>query len=166
VNEETIRTMQGRQVKFGSPNGIKTLGTIVKINISKCKIRQDEDRNSRPIGTIWNVPFNLIYPADGNEVVIQQPVKKDLTDWWILDHEHEIHILMSIYNGLSPECLSCDGEASMSHVRTQRAKLERKLRAVFVLLDLTLDEGETYDCFDRLNKLKEAKTQTQEVKNG
>ena len=50
----------GEQVIFGTPNGAKTLGTVIKVNRKRCKVRQDEARNSRPVGTVWNVPPQLM----------------------------------------------------------------------------------------------------------
>ena len=56
----------GMKVFFGRPNGEKTLGTIVKVNRKKCKVRQEESRGfykNHPVGTVWVVPFSLISPV-------------------------------------------------------------------------------------------------------
>ena len=157
MNREQILPLQGKQILFGRPNGEKTLGTIMKVNVSKCKVRQDDSRGSvHPIGTIWTVPFELIYTIDANgqpivaasEPVIQEPV----SDFWIRNHKHELIILNRIYSNLSPEHLSCDGEAPMWRIRQQRAELERQLKAIFVLLGRRLDESEAYRCLDKLNE--------------
>lgn len=58
----------GMKVFFGRPNGEKTLGTVIKVNRKKCKVRQEEQRGmyrDHPIGTVWTVPFSLISPVDG-----------------------------------------------------------------------------------------------------
>ena len=50
------------QVYFGRSQGEKTLGTIIKINPTTLKVRQDESRGamkSHPVGTIWTVPFQF-----------------------------------------------------------------------------------------------------------
>lgn len=50
------------QVYFGRRQGEKTLGTILKINPTTLKVRQDESRGtmrSYPIGTVWTVPFQF-----------------------------------------------------------------------------------------------------------
>jgi hypothetical protein len=57
----------GQKVFFGRPNGEKTLGTVVKVNRKKCKIRQEEQRGQykdHRIGSVWTVPFSLIFPVD------------------------------------------------------------------------------------------------------
>lgn len=70
----------GQKVFFGRSFGEKTLGEIVKINPSKLKIKQLEDRGSiknYPVGTIWTVPPSLVSPVEGNQtapkVTIPEP---------------------------------------------------------------------------------------------
>lgn len=149
----------GQKVKFGRPQREKTLGTIIKVNIAKCKVRQDEERGNHRIGLVWNVPFSLIYALDGEP--IKQPaaitvVKEELTDFWIRNHEHELHILDRIFCSLSPENLTCDGETPHYVVIRLKAELERKLKAVTILLDgRILDEAETSECLEKLKKMKD-----------
>ena len=162
MDRASLLALQGKQILFGRPNGEKTLGTILKVNINKCNVRQDDMRGNagRPIGTIWRVPFEMIYARDasGNATVPPPaPVeKKPITDFWIMDNKHELHILNGIYGHLSPENLTCDGEASMAWVRKRRADLDRKLRACFVLLEREIDETECYQCIDRMKALEAA----------
>jgi hypothetical protein len=165
MDRATLLTFQNKQILFGRPHGEKTLGTIVKVNVNKCKVRQDDMRGNagRPIGTIWNVPFELIYIRDANGNATVPPpapvVKKPITDFWIMDHKHELNILDGIYGCLSPENLTCDGENPLWRVRQLRAELERKLRACFVLLEREVDEMECGDCMERMKKLEaEGKT--------
>jgi len=57
----------GMRVYFGRKNGEKTLGTVVKVNRSKVRIRQEESRGTYrdySVGTLWNVPFSLVWPVD------------------------------------------------------------------------------------------------------
>lgn len=54
----------GMQVTFGRTHGERTIGTVMKCNPKKAKVRQDEARGSHPVGTIWTVPYSLIH-ADG-----------------------------------------------------------------------------------------------------
>lgn len=52
----------GDKVVFGRTHGEQTEGTVIKVNPSKLKVRQDEVRGSlrlRPEGTIWSVPPSL-----------------------------------------------------------------------------------------------------------
>jgi len=56
----------GNQVLFGRTQGEKTHGTIVGFTRgNKAKVRQDEARGTHTVGTVWTVPTNLIFPADG-----------------------------------------------------------------------------------------------------
>lgn len=57
----------GMVVFFGRPNGEKTKGTVIKVNRTKCKIRQEESRGmyrDYSVGTVWTVPFTLMWPVD------------------------------------------------------------------------------------------------------
>ena len=52
----------GDQVLFGRGQGEKTLGTVVKVNRAKLKVRQDEARGQRrdyAVGSVWTVPPSL-----------------------------------------------------------------------------------------------------------
>jgi co-chaperonin GroES (HSP10) len=52
----------GDKVTFGRLAGEQTLGTVIKVNSVKLKVRQDETRGALrtyPIGTIWTVPPSL-----------------------------------------------------------------------------------------------------------
>jgi len=55
----------GQKVMFGRTSGEKTLGTIVGINGKSVKVRQDEARGGRPVGTEWRVAPSFIYPLNG-----------------------------------------------------------------------------------------------------
>lgn len=55
----------GQQVRFGRRNGEKTLGTVVKVNPRRLKIRQDESRGGHPVGTLWTVTASLCTPVSG-----------------------------------------------------------------------------------------------------
>ena len=55
----------GQKVVFGRANGEKTLGTVVAVNAKSIKVRQDEARGSKPVGTVWGVAPSLVRPLDG-----------------------------------------------------------------------------------------------------
>lgn len=60
--------IKGQEVLFGRPNGEKTRGEIVKLNPKKAKIKQLDNRGTHrnyPIGTVWAIPYSLIFPANG-----------------------------------------------------------------------------------------------------
>ena len=55
------------RVVFGRVDDEQTLGQIVKLNPARAKIRSLERREGREAGTIWNVPYELMEPADDTE---------------------------------------------------------------------------------------------------
>jgi hypothetical protein len=42
-----------------------------------------------------------------------------------------LETINTVYNHLSPECLSCDGELPLSTINAKRAKLNKQLRGLF-----------------------------------
>lgn len=54
----------GMRVVFGHPDGEQTLGTIIVVNPARAKIETLESRAGRPVGTRFNVPYELIQPAE------------------------------------------------------------------------------------------------------
>ena len=147
------------KVIFGRPNGEKTVATIIKINKSRLKVRQEEVRGSRPVGTIWSTPPELCTTLDGKSIsnsVKSAPAKSNEmpSDWWIKTNKNEIRVLFDLYMQLSPENISCDGEAPMSHVRYMTSLLNRKLKAMFVVLERELDEDMVYRCMEILDKVE------------
>lgn len=59
----------------------------------------------------------------------------------------------NIYNDLSPENLTCDGEASRSHVRRAYKRLQKELKKQFKMLGREVSEEESWDWY-RKNKKK------------
>ena len=70
----------GQKVMFGRENGEKTLGTIVGINAKSVKVRQDEARGGRPVGTEWRVAPSFVYPLEGAKVAAPAPQPMSSTD--------------------------------------------------------------------------------------
>lgn len=53
----------GDKVIFGRRRGEQTRGTVIKVNRTRIKIRQDESRGTMrdyPVGTIWTVAWGLV----------------------------------------------------------------------------------------------------------
>ena len=112
----------GDIVKFGRPNGEKTLGKVVKVNKTRAKIEQLEARGTQRVRAagVWNVPFSLIELADGIEAEPKAPRTRDeiLAD------------LQRIECQLSPENLFCDGERPVSQARRIERQLNRERAAL------------------------------------
>ena len=69
----------GDKVYFGRRQGEQTLGTVIKVNPTTLKVRQEESRGtmkSHPIGTPWTVPFMLASKV-GETAVSPAPVVAD-----------------------------------------------------------------------------------------
>lgn len=54
----------GDKVWFGRENGQHTMGEVVKINPTRIKVRQLEERSHYPVGTVWTVSPTLLRIAD------------------------------------------------------------------------------------------------------
>ena len=72
----------GMNVVFGTTryDGLKTRGTVVKINRAKAKIRTIDARGRHPVGAIWSVPYSFIDEVNSFGVV----VKDSLSDKFIV----------------------------------------------------------------------------------
>ena len=67
----------GQTVYFGRPNGEKTKGKVVKVNRTKVKVEQLEQRGTykaHPVGSVWTVPFKLIWTEDKPATVTRKLV--------------------------------------------------------------------------------------------
>lgn len=146
----------GMKVLFGRGNGTKTLGKILKCNPSKAKIETLEERgNGRGshVGAIWTVPYSLMEPdtqeiVNPGKVITVPPVKRPKLTFNPFQSGVEQHILQAIacvYNELSPENLSCDGECSISQIRAKQATLNRQLRGLQQAFGREVDEMEVFD---------------------
>lgn len=135
----------GDKVLFGRTHGETTLGTVVKVNRVKLKVRQDETRGTfraYPVGTVWNVPVSLCRktepgPAGWLVAVEPKPAPKRPEAEVLKD-------ILGVYCQLSPENLSCDGELPMAAVRRRAASLNARLQALFVELGRRVSESEVY----------------------
>jgi hypothetical protein len=144
---------KGQKVNFGRGNGEQTLGEVVKCNPTKAKVKQLESRGtmrSYPIGTVWTVPYSLMSPVDQNSTPTAQafpsPVPREKLVYSPFSEDNDLYnALLNVYAGLSPENLSCDGEASAAQVRQRRAVLERKKRGLLIALGREVDEADLYE---------------------
>ena len=125
----------GMKVMFGRTNGQKTLGEIVKVNSKNLKVKQLEQRGvqkNHRVGSVWNVPKSLCTPVN-DMMVGEKGVGKTFTPTPVSKRSDAeiIQELQGIECGLSPENLSCDGEASRTHImRTYRRLNRRKAQCI------------------------------------
>ncbi len=135
----------GDKVRFGRGRGEQTLGTVVKVNRAKLKVRQDEVRGRqriRPAGTIWTVPPSLCTKVSGSEATPKAPSKAALKA--ARSDAEIIADITRVYGNLSPENLWMDGEASRSYVQRRGAQLRQALRVLFAEIGREVTESEAY----------------------
>jgi len=133
----------GDKVVFGRPNGEQTLGTIVKVNRAKLKVRQDEVRGAqrlRPEGTVWGVPPSLCRLASGSSATPAAPVAPQAKR----PDAEIMRDISRVYGDLSPENLTCDGELRGQAVVRRAAALRAKLQGLFREIGRTVREEETW----------------------
>lgn len=121
----------GEVIFFGRDRGEKTKGEIIKLNPKRAKVKQLEGRGTNKahdVGTIWTVPYSLIDKIGEHGQPLpreEKPIEFD-----IFQDAVEVHILLAInaaYTALSPENLTCDGEAPHHMVRERQSTLNRQL---------------------------------------
>lgn len=137
----------GQKVMFGRENGEKTLGTIVGINAKSVKVRQDEARGGRPVGTEWRVHPSLVSPVDG--VAAPAPAASPAVTRRAEDAV--MRDILNAYSDLSPENLTCDGELRGRAVATRRAAINRRLAALQAELGRRVSEDEAWHWYTRKN---------------
>lgn len=132
---------KGMKVIFGngSANALLTLGEIVKCNPKCAKVKQLQQRGNNPIGTIWSAPYELLTPADEKR---QSALKAPLQYNPLMPYEDVMIVkaIDAVYNKLSPENLTCDGELADHIVRDKTRKLNVKLKRLFTVLGREVDE--------------------------
>lgn len=156
-----------KYVVFGLNHGEKTFGEIVKPNAVRCKVRILEQRGrgrGGEIGKVWTVAYSLIRPATADEInsykerattavhksaVPKTPIKTPHESPKFSPFDHQTNLIMEAilgcYGGLSPENLTCDGEASATWVRQQSTKLRNQLNHLQNALGFNVCESDAYD---------------------
>lgn len=131
----------GDTVRFGRPNGEKTLGKIVKIGrTGKYKIEQMEARGGHKLGAVWTVPPSLVYMTNGEKpAAAPKPPRSE---------DEIMEGFLDAYIGLSPENLSGDGELPRSSVQRKYRELQLELRALTKEFGRFVTETEAYDWAD------------------
>lgn len=150
----------GMVVEFGRQNGEWTKGEVVKINPTKAKIKTLETRGSGrgcAVGTVWSVPYSMMRSASGVSRedfptafgppgVVKSVSLADVPFPYNPFHEDNLimEAVVAIYNRLSPENLTCDGEKPRHQVVADRNRLERKLSHLFQALGRPVSESVAY----------------------
>jgi hypothetical protein len=157
----------GMKVVFGRGNGEKTLGEVVKVNPSKCKVKtlQDRGRNS-PAGAVWNVPYSLMTPAEVDFIDEANNLPRQPVEGLMVKGQEDLPLpvympygdarimeaIVDCYTSLSPEYLTADGERPMNQVILLRNKLNQRLRHLFQALGRPVSEQVAFDWSDERRK--------------
>ncbi len=137
---------------------------ILKINNKTARVKTLSGFRRYPAGTILNVGYLLLHPLGENgQVVPPVPVPPVKLTYHPFQDSIDVSILEAIsscYNNLSPENLTCDGEASRSHINQRAAKLHRQLKGLFYAFGREVGEMEALDWemskrdYEEKNKVK------------
>jgi hypothetical protein len=154
----------GMRVVFGRPNGEKTLGEITKINTQKAKVKILEERGSKGYaGQVWGVPYSMMEPEKNTPTTTtpyHTPAPKTKFTYNPFDQDNDLYeSLSNVYNGLSPENLTCDGELPQHQVQQRYRELNRKLKGLQIALGRTFTEDDMIDWY--LSKIEYQKKQKQ-----
>ena len=129
----------GMVVTFGRANGEKTRAKVEKLNPTKAKVSILEDRGSKSkVGDIWVVTYSALEPVSFNPLGVQEPrttvtyAAPEKLEYNPFDYVQNLILeaIVACYSGLSPENLTCDGEASMASIRHRRSILTRQLNGL------------------------------------
>lgn len=152
----------GTEITANSRGQIIT-GKVEKINRTTCLIVVTGGNTRFPIGSEVKCPFSIItvpfkcgdrgveltnIVASGNGGQPMSPVDKtpvDVDKWWIQGHANLLVLLGGVFNDLSPENLTCDGEASAAWINKRRREINVRHTAICNLLGMNLDEVQYHD---------------------
>ena len=144
----------GMKVVFGRPNGEKTVGEVVKVHPTKCKVKTLEERGGgrgSKAGAVWNIPYSLMAPADSTAPQ-NDPADLPLPKHLPYGDKFIMEAIVSTYNDLSPEWLTADGERPMREVTRLAIKLNERLRHLFLALGRQVSEQVAFDWNDERRK--------------
>ena len=142
--------INGNIVVFGRGNGEETIGRIDKVNPKRYKITTLETRgNGRGSakGSTWTVAPSLVrHATDAEKARVQGgTATKTIEVVPAPGKRSEAAILKDIeavYNRLSPENLSCDGEVRGKALSQKEAGLQGRLKMLFRELGREVSEDE------------------------
>lgn len=148
----------GTEITANSRGQIIT-GKVEKINRTTCLITVTGGNTRFKIGGKVKCPFSIItvpfkcgdrgieLTADvASGSVVDTPKTPHVVDkWWIQGHANLLVLLGGIFNELSPENLSCDGEASRASINHRLREINMRRHAINTLIGRNIDETEYHD---------------------
>ena len=152
----------GTEITANSRGQIIT-GKVEKINRTTCLITVTGGNTRFKVGGKVKCPFSIItvpfkcgdrgveltnYVASGNGGQPMPPVDKPpvvVDKWWIQANANLLVLLGGVFNDLSPENLSCDGEASRASINHRLRIINMRRHAINTLIGRNIDEIEYHD---------------------
>lgn len=125
--------------------GVLFTGTVEKCNAVNAKVRSNVQYKRHSPGTVFKVPYEWLAVTGDNAVVQVKKLEYSPFD----SNNLLLQALVEVYDGLSPENLTHDGELPMNRVRLIRAELERKIKGITLALNYSPTESELYDWYDQ-----------------
>lgn len=170
----------GTEITATSGNQI-IKGTVTKINRTTCAIKVTGGNTRFPIGSDVKCPFSIITAPfkcgergveagsygikelDDMTNKINNIVKPPFTPdkHWAMANANALVMLGGVFNGLSPENLTCDGEASRASVNKRFKELHRQWDAITTLMDgVRIEEDQYYTIMGQFGEDIKAALQT------
>jgi len=134
----------GMEVIFGRGNGEQTRGIVTKLNRVKAKVKTNDSRGVAPAGVEWSVPYSMMRPADGSVSISAPAMDIPYSPFTNRVDDLILQAINACYSELSPENLTCDGEASPAQISAKRAKFNRQLRGLFAAYGREVDENTAF----------------------
>jgi hypothetical protein len=160
----TIKTLSiGTEITANSRGQIIT-GKVEKINRTTCLITVTGGNTRFKIGGKVKCPFSIITvpfkcgdrgieltadvaSGNGGQPMPKAPLSVD--KWWIMANANLLVLLGRVFNDLSPENLTCDGEASVAWVQKRRREINARYTSICNLIGYDLEEAEYYEIMDK-----------------
>lgn len=148
----------GTEITADSRGQIIT-GKVDKINRTTCVIIVTGGNTRFKIGGKVKCPFSIITApfkcgdrgveitadvAMGSAVNTTKPPLA-VDKWWIQSNANLLVLLGSVFSDMSPENLSCDGEASAAWINKRRREINARYTSICNLIGRDIDETEYQD---------------------
>ena len=84
--------------------------------------------------------------TSGGSAMVNPQVEEKPLNYHPFDSNNPYYeLLVACYNNLSPEWLTCDGEASMQQIQRKRSDLNRRIRGLCHAIGRTVSENQIWD---------------------
>jgi hypothetical protein len=153
----------GTEITADSRGQIIT-GKVEKINRTTCLITVTGGNTRFKIGGKVKCPFSIItvpfkcgdrgieltnFVASGSVIAPTSKPPFVADKWWVRSNANLLVLLGAVFSDLSPENLSCDGEASAAWINRRRREINARYTNICNLIGRDIDETEYYDIMEK-----------------